>query len=309
MKWKTQFVRALETEIDQGRVYVADQNKRHWIPSPEVAQSYGWDLSQTKDVSLKEVCKLERSYDIAYNFDDGLIPSVYDKGVVFYRVWGRQWFGAQFHGHGLELSAASAPWPCKLGVTVDYSDPFNQNDGCKTGYANKDYVPLTYHASLEDMSEIKKTDYNFICCSHVIEHTPNVLLALKNVYEHLLPGGMFVMAVPHMNHTFDHLRILTTLSHIVTDYEDYKYERNLLHVVDHFENVNIKHFGGAEDITKICQDYILGKAKIDIHYHTFTEENMAQIIVWFNENIYRWKSTEIFNRLEGANEFFVRLIK
>lgn len=305
---ETEFVRAEDMQ-DQGRIYLIQNGRRHWIPSPEVAQSYGWDLTKVKILPFEEICKIRRSYNIAYNFEHSSLPSVCKSNIVFHRVWGRQWFGSQFEGHGLEISAASSPWPCKPGVKVDYTDPYREDEGCKTGYENKDYVPLDYQAGLEDMSKIEKKDYDFICCSHVIEHTPNVLLAIKNIYEHLSDGGMFVMAVPHMNYTFDCLRSLTDLHHIVKDYEDFSRERNILHIVDYFEKVRNGHFGEKEDITKHCYEYLAGNKNIDIHYHTFTEENMAQIMMWFQENIYKWNTVEIFNRLEGANEFFVRLVK
>lgn len=303
-----QFVRAAEAE-DLGRIYVVFDQKRHWIPSPEVAESYGWDLTKITVLPLEEIRSIQRSYSIAFNFEQDPLPSVHKKGMTFHRVWGRQWFGAQFHGRGLEISPASSPWPCRPGVTVEYTDPFNEEEGCKTGYENKDYIPLDYHAGLEDMSKILKMDYDFICCSHVIEHTPNVLLALKNVYEHLSGGGIFVMAVPHKNYTFDCLRALTDLEHMTADYKECSCERNLIHVVDYLENVKIRHFGQTEDITKCCSDYLAGHSDLDIHYHTFTEENMAQVLLWFCENVYRWSKMEIFNRLEGANEFFVRLVK
>ena len=36
---KTEFVMADEMD-DKGRIYFIQNNKRHWIPSPEVAESY-----------------------------------------------------------------------------------------------------------------------------------------------------------------------------------------------------------------------------------------------------------------------------
>lgn len=309
-KNKIELVGAVEPEMDHGRVYLVKDGKRHWIPSPQVAGSYGWDLAKTRKIPYQKLLKYTRSYDIAFNYEKADYPSVASQGVLIHPVWGRQWFGAQFTGHGLEIAAASSPWPCKPGVTVDYTDPYGEDEGCKVEYEDKDYVPLTYRASLEDMSDIRKTDYDFICCSHVIEHTPNVLLALKNIYEHLSSRqGVFVMAVPHRDYTFDRLRELTTLEHIISDYEDYCCERDMLHIVDYIENAHVKCSGGGQQqITKLCRAYLEGKG-MDIHYHTFTEENMSAILTWFHEKIHPWSSMEIFQRLEGANEFFVRLVR
>lgn len=230
-------------------------------------------------------------------------------GVYKREVWGREWFGSQFKGYGLEIGAASSPWPCNINCKVDYTDSYGEKEGCKVGYENKDFVPLSFTASLEDMSSIIKKDYNFIICSHTIEHTPKVIQALKNVYEHLLEGGVFVMAVPHKEYTFDQFRQITTLSHHIEDYEKYERNRDVLHLIDYLENAHIKYQGNTADITLHCSEFLLGGNRYDIHYHTFTEDSFAEIINWFNINVYKWSFCEIFNRLEGGAEFFVRLVK
>lgn len=311
---KNKFVR----NVDNGCIYlISKDNKRHWIPSQEVADSYGWDLGETVDCSTEEVMQHPHSFYIARKPEqDGLnreLPSRKLKGQgVLHTLWDRNWFGSQFKGYGLEMSAAGSPWPCSLECTVDYADPYDNNEGCKVAYGNQDFVPLDYKASLEDMSRILKTDYNFIVCSHAIEHTPRVIQALKNVYEHLAEGGMFVMAVPHMRHTFDKLRELTPLSHHISDFEAYERKNDLIHVVDFLENVYIKHDGRDSktvDITRYCREFLAGSNAFDFHYHTFTEDSFAEIIEWFCENVYSWREWEIFQWLEGTNEFFVRLIK
>ena len=82
---KTEFVMADEMD-DKGRIYFIQKNKRHWIPSPEVAESYGWDLTTAKRLPLEEIRKIQRSYNIAYNFRDAPLPSIHKEGVVFHRV-------------------------------------------------------------------------------------------------------------------------------------------------------------------------------------------------------------------------------
>lgn len=265
---------------------------------------------------MNEVKAHPLSFAIAFNFQNtGLtsdLPKYGKRGEVNrYTIWGRQWFGSQFRGHGLEMSAASSPWPCNLNCTVDYADPYDVDKGCKVGYENKNFVPLDFRASLEDMQTIVKTDYDFdfMMCSHVIEHTPKVMLALKNVYEHLAEGGMFVMAVPHRNYTFDSLREVTPLAHHIEDFRNYERKNDLIHIVDFLENAHIKYSSGATDITKHCREFLGGSNALDLHYHTFTEDSFEEIISWFNQNVYQWSNAEIFQRHDGSNEFFVRLVK
>ena len=300
-------------EREQGRVYlISEDNKRHWIPSLEVAHSNGLDLGKAVACSIEEVMSHPLSFTIARRFEQAHLirelPAHSGEGRIF-TPWDRHWFGSQFRGHGLEMSAASSPWPCYMECTVDYADPYEEDEGCKAGCENHDFVPLDYKASLEDMSCILKTDYDFIVCSHVIEHTPRVILALKNVYEHLAKGGIFVMAVPHMDHTFDSLRELTPLSHHISDFKAYERKEDLIHIVDYLENAHIKYSGGTADITQHCRAFLAGSNELDLHYHTFTEDSFAEIIEWFCENVYRWSRYEIYQRYEGAIEFFVRLAK
>lgn len=304
-------------EREQGRVYlITEDNKRHWIPSLEVAYSYGLDLGKAVACSIEEVMSHPRSFTIARRFEQDnlkqelpLSKPVHKGEGRIITPWSRNWFGSQFRGHGLEMSAASSPWPCHMECTVDYADPYEEDEGCKAGFENHDFVPLDYKASLEDMSCILKTDYDFIVCSHVIEHTPRVMLALKNIYEHLAKGGMLVMAVPHMDHTFDRLRKLTPLSHHISDFEAYEREGDLDHIVDYLENAHIKYSGGTADIEQHCRAFLAGSNELDLHYHTFTEDSFAEIIEWFCENVYQWSRYEIFQRYEGEIEFFVRLVK
>lgn len=83
----------------------------------------------------------------------------------------------------------------------------------------------------------------------------------------------------------------------------------MLHLIDYLENAHIKYQGNTADITLHCSEFLLGGNRYDIHYHTFTEDSFAEIINWFNINVYKWSFCEIFNRLEGGAEFFVRLVK
>lgn len=314
MNTNIKLICADDFEADNGRVYyISVDNRRHWIPTPEVAASYGWDLSTVIHLPVEKIYEHPLGFSIAKKYtneENGLLLLASRcGGLKSVRAWDRQWFGSQFEGCGLELGAASAPWPCNLKCTVDYADSFDENEGCKIGYENKDFVPIDFKASLESMSGITKTDYNFIVCSHVIEHTPRVMLALKNVYEHLAMGGTFVMAVPHKEYTFDKYRQITPLSHHITDYEEYERSLDVIHLVDYLENAHIKYGGYTADITAHCALFLKNNQNFDMHYHVFNEESFTEIINWFNQNIYMWNSCEVFQRLEGSNEFFIRLIK
>ena len=66
---KTQLICADNVEIDGGRVYyLSSDNKRHWIPSPEVAVSYGWDLGTVVKLPMEKIIDYPLSFSVAKNF-------------------------------------------------------------------------------------------------------------------------------------------------------------------------------------------------------------------------------------------------
>lgn len=69
-----------------------------------------------------------------------------------------------------------------------------------------------------DLSAIKDRSYDFVLSSHVLEHLSNPLKALVEWNRILRTGGIIVSYVPHRDLTYDHLRPVTSLSHILADY-------------------------------------------------------------------------------------------
>src|SRR5262249_17753701 len=64
----------------------------------------------------------------------------------------------------------------------------------------------------------KRTDYDFVIASHVIEHVPNVLGWFEGIFEVLRPGGRFNLAIPDRRFTFDIRRKPSTLGEMVEAY-------------------------------------------------------------------------------------------
>jgi predicted SAM-dependent methyltransferase len=318
---KARLVQIKESPESSGIVYALRQNKRHLVAEPRIAASNGWDLRKAELITLEELGNYQRSYNVAFNYDLFVPRNIKQFVITSLRILRRclnsrlrafcrrHYLGFHFRGRGLEIGAASNPWPCRFGNEMDYGDAFGGDEGCKVGYADKDYVPLDYLASLEDMSAVTQTDYDFICSAHVLEHTPKVIQSLKNVYEHLKPGGIAVMAIPHKEHMFDRYRETTPLEHHIEDYENYQREHDVAHIIDFHENSNSKYLGNEVDIEEQCRIFLEGTKRIDIHYHTFTESSLREILAWFDENVYKWRSWKVYDWLVGSDEFLVKCKK
>jgi SAM-dependent methyltransferase len=61
---------------------------------------------------------------------------------------------------------------------------------------------------------------DFVVSSHVIEHFPNPIKALLEWDRLVKPGGVIFMIVPHKERTFDKDAPLTSVEHLVKDFEN-----------------------------------------------------------------------------------------
>ena len=79
---------------------------------------------------------------------------------------------------------------------------------------------------------VADASYDAVLASHVIEHIANPLRALREWARVLVEGGTLVLVVPHRETTFDHRRPLTTIEHLVDDFERGVGEDDPTHVAE-----------------------------------------------------------------------------
>ena len=85
-----------------------------------------------------------------------------------------------------------------------------------------------------DLAGIRDSEYEFVLSSHSLEHIANPIKALKN-WRRTAPGYL-VLIVPHYRETFDHRRPLTTLRHMIADFERNVGDDDLTHLQEVLEN-------------------------------------------------------------------------
>src|ERR1700674_1991592 len=76
-----------------------------------------------------------------------------------------------------------------------------------------------YIAEARKLDHIASATYDFIVSSHVLEHVANPLLALREWTRVLKDEGLLVLVVPHKDGTFDHRRAVTSIDHLVQDFD------------------------------------------------------------------------------------------
>ena len=91
-----------------------------------------------------------------------------------------------------------------------------------------------YIAEATAMEYIPAASYDFVLSSHALEHIANPILALSEWIRLLKDHGLLVLLLPHRDGTFDHLRPVTTMQHLISDFEAGRAEDDLTHMPEIF---------------------------------------------------------------------------
>jgi len=117
-------------------------------------------------------------------------------------------------------------------------------------------------------------------------------------------GGSLVLVVPDKDRTFDKQRELTTLEHLILDYQNPSSERDKEHYVEFFK---LAFPVEAEKLDETVNKNLSEKA--DIHFHTFTYDSFALIIDYVCKNInpwsFVWSQPTLSNPTEDIEFYFV----
>ena len=93
--------------------------------------------------------------------------------------------------------------------------------------AKKGYKFINDAVSLKG---IQSDSYDFVLVSHVLEHISNPFKALSEWLRALKNEGILLIILPLKEATFDHKRSVTTIEHLIEDYENDVTENDLSHL-------------------------------------------------------------------------------
>ncbi len=104
---------------------------------------------------------------------------------------------------------------------------------------------LQYLAEGTDLVEVADASYDFVLSSHMLEHTANPLRALRAWSRVLRHNGTLILLIPDKQWTFDHKRPVTTLAHLVEDFDCATGEDDLTHLPEILELHDLTRDPGA----------------------------------------------------------------
>jgi len=89
---------------------------------------------------------------------------------------------------------------------------------------------MQHIAEATEMGRIPAATYDFVLASHVLEHIANPILALSEWKRLLKDQGVLVLILPQKDRTFDYRRPVTTLEHLIADFNGKVTEEDLTHL-------------------------------------------------------------------------------
>ncbi|MBB4661510.1 methyltransferase domain-containing protein [Conexibacter arvalis] len=119
--------------------------------------------------------------------------------------------------------------------------------------------------------------WDVVLSSHVIEHIANPLAELEAWRRVLVPEGWVLMVAPHRDGTFDHRRPLTTLEHMVADYEAGVGEDDLTHLEESLELHDYSRDAGAPPQGWEAERRDNVNTRL-LHHHVFDGATIARLL-------------------------------
>jgi SAM-dependent methyltransferase len=177
------------------------------------------------------------------------------------------------HGQGVEIGGLWKKFKVKSSAKVWYIDRLSADDLAKQ-YAEVE-GKIVVPDIVADGEALPLRDLDFIIASHVLEHLPSPLKALRSWYDSLRSGGTLLLKVPDKRFTFDRNRERTPLQHLVDEFEDPDRIDVRAHYADWVERVDGKAAGTAEFNRHL---HSLMEMNYSIHYHAWIDQDLRDII-------------------------------
>lgn len=219
--------------------------------------------------------------------------------------------------------------PFVQGDNVDYFDVLDKEGlearAQQVGYPFTSAPVIRYVSSNGDLSIVDKT-YSAFVSSHCIEHQPDLVYHLTEVFERLENGGAYYVLVPDKRYCFDHFIAPSTIADIVDAYSTKRRIHSLRSVIEHraltTHNDCKRHWSGdhadpgyAESIfarTQAAQAEFAAAdgGYIDVHAWQFTPVSFAHILKQlFDLSLTRFRVEQVTETPRDRNEFTAILRK
>lgn len=151
-------------------------------------------------------------------------------------------------------------------------------EGATFQYHDQREPGVQYVAEATDLNMIADNTYDFVLSSHVVEHTANPILAMSEWKRVLKDHGMMVLIAPHKEGTFDRNRPVTTLAHMIEDFEHKTPETDTTHLSEILALHDLSRDPGAGSRAAFEERCANNLAIRGMHHHVFDTALLMELV-------------------------------
>lgn len=211
------------------------------------------------------------------------------------------------HGRGIEIGALWRRFPVPPSALVWYLDRLDPA-GLEGHYPELKGAILRPDVLAEATQlPVRPASLDFIVASHVLEHLPDPLLALRTWYDALASGGALLIKVPDKRYTFDAPRSRTPLCHLIEEHEHPERFDARAHYADW-----VQHIGGRSPSAPGFEQEVrnLMDQSYSIHFHVWIDQDLREIVDFTrNEWKLQWEQAVFWRARFYRKETTVLLLK
>lgn len=165
---------------------------------------------------------------------------------------------------------------CNFGASTVWEGDIKQ--GQTFQFDRKKPPGRQYVVEATNLESIPTGEYDFVLSSHMLEHTANPILALTEWARILKEDGALVLLLPHKNKTFDHRRPVTTMQHLIADYNAGMNEQDLTHMLEILALHDLERDPGAGDLISFQERSMRNFENRCFHHHVFDTKLAVSLV-------------------------------
>ncbi|MFT3843917.1 MAG: methyltransferase domain-containing protein [Lacibacter sp.] len=150
------------------------------------------------------------------------------------------------------------------------------NEGKNYKYGNR--IGYQYVMDSVNLSGIDSNTYDFLLSCHSLEHIANPLKALNEWKRILKPEGYLLVILPHKDKTFDHIRPVTELQHIIADFKNDVGEDDQTHFNEVINLHDLKLDEGLANREHLIERVSNNYSNRCLHQHVFNARLVAELL-------------------------------
>ena len=230
----------------------------------------------------------------------------------------------------LEIGALDNPTYEKSKFNIKYLDFTDTTTLARKGTNNPRYtieklVDVDYICPDPEYSHIITEKFDLVIANHVIEHIPDTIRWLENIYIILDTHGILFLSVPDKRYTFDIVRRETTFIDLLKNYNENIKKPDFYHILEHFyyhksittQDAWTNSYGDkikklrfdAQTAVELAEKHVK-EPYADVHCHVWTSNSFKEsfnILVELKKTLFKLEL--ITQPLKMNNEFYVILRK